>query len=129
MTLDLWILVACAALQWTLVMAAAWPRLQTNGFAWGMGNRNAASVTMPPWAQRTQRASDNLHENLILFAILVLVVHVAGKANDISAMGAEVFFGARLLHAALYIAGVPVLRTIVWAISIAGLVMIASALF
>ena len=37
--------------------------------------------------------------------------------------GALVFLIARTLYVAIYIAGVPVVRTLVWAVSWAGLVM------
>ena len=67
-------------------------------------------------------------ENLPLFTILVLVAHVAGLADGTTALGAQVFVGARALHAALYVAGIPVARTLAWSVSIVGLGMIAYAI-
>jgi uncharacterized MAPEG superfamily protein len=128
MTTDLWMLVASAALHWVTILVAATPRLLINGFGWGFGPRDVASAEVPAWAQRAQRASTNMNENLILMAILVLVVHVAGLANETTALGAQLFFWARLAHPLTYMIGVPVVRTLVWMISIAGLFLIASAL-
>ena len=61
---------------------------------------------------------------LVLFAILVLVAKATGKANDMTALGAELFFWGRLVHALIYLAGIPWLRTGAWAVSMVGLVLI-----
>ena len=70
-----------------------------------------------------------MKENLPLFAALVLIVQVSGSNNEMSAMGAELFIAARLAHAGAYIAGVPGLRTLLWATSIVGMFMVASSFF
>ena len=76
------------------------------------------------WAGRAARAHRNMLENLVLFAALVLVAVAAGKTNDMTLTGAQLFFWARLVYALVYIAGVPWLRTGVWAVSLVGLAMI-----
>ena len=68
-------------------------------------------------------------ENLVLFAILVLVAHAAGRANEMTALGAMLFFYGRLAHAIVYIAGVPWVRTAAWTVSVVGLLLIAVPLF
>jgi uncharacterized MAPEG superfamily protein len=60
----------------------------------------------------------------VLFAALVLVAVVAGKANDMTLLGAQIFFWARLAYAAIYIAGITWVRTVVWLVSVIGLVLI-----
>ena len=45
------------------------------------------------------------------FAALVLVAHVSGAVNEATAFGASVFFCARVVHALVYLAGVPWVRT------------------
>lgn len=87
------------------------------------GNRD----NVPPitgWGGRAKRAHANMLENLVLFAALVLVAHVAGKTNEMTALGAQIFFWARVAYAAVYIAGIPWIRTGVWTVSVAGLVLI-----
>ena len=76
------------------------------------------------WAGRAARAHRNMLENLVLFAALVLVAVAAGKTNDTTLMGAQIFLWARVAYALVYIAGIPWLRTGVWAVSIVGLAMI-----
>ena len=52
-----------------------------------------------------------------------------GKSNATSALGAQLYFWARVAYVPLYAAGVPYLRTLVWTISLIGLVMVLAALF
>jgi uncharacterized MAPEG superfamily protein len=76
------------------------------------------------WIGRSMRAHRNMVENLVPFAALVLVAHVAGAANAATALGATIFFWARAVYAIVYIAGIPWLRTLVWTVSIIGEVII-----
>ena len=80
------------------------------------------------WAGRAKRAHFNMLENLVLFAVLVLVAAFAGKTNDATLLGAQLFFWARLVYAFVYWVGIPWVRTGVWAVSIAGLIMIFAQL-
>jgi uncharacterized MAPEG superfamily protein len=92
------------------------------------GNRD----NVPPltgWALRAQRAHINMLESLVVFAILVLVAHATGRLNETTALGANLFFWARLAYAVIYVIGVPWLRTLVWAVSFLGLLVILSVLF
>lgn len=79
-------------------------------------------------AGRAQRAHRNMVENLVLFATLVLIAVVAGRTNEGTLLGAQLFVGARTAYALVYLVGIAWLRTIVWAASMAGLVMIFAAL-
>ena len=87
------------------------------------GNRE----NLPPitgWADRAARAHRNMLENLVLFAALVLVAHVAGKANGVTILGSELFFWARLVYVPVFVIGIPWVRTGVWGVSVVGLVLI-----
>ena len=75
-------------------------------------------------AGRAQRAHRNMLESLVLFAALVLVAQAIGKANAATALGAQLFFWGRLAYAIVYLAGIPWIRTGVWAVSVVGLVII-----
>ena len=77
------------------------------------------------WAGRAKRAHLNMIENLVLFAALVLIAAVSGKANATTAMGAMIFFWGRLAYAVIYVAGIPWLRTLAWFVSVIGMAMIA----
>ncbi len=87
------------------------------------GNRD----DIPPiegMADRANRAHRNMLENLVLFAILVLVAQMAGKANATTAAGACLFFWARVVYVPVYLLGIPWVRTGVWGVSVIGLAMI-----
>jgi len=76
----------------------------------------ADSTPLPAWAARAKKAHYNALENLAPFAVLVIVAHLAGAANEATAAAAIAFFWARLAHFVLYAAGVPFGRTITFTI-------------
>jgi uncharacterized MAPEG superfamily protein len=76
------------------------------------------------WGGRAARAHRNMLENLVLFAALVLVAVAAGKTNDMTLLGAQIFLWARVAYAAVYLIGLPWIRTATWGVSVVGLAMI-----
>jgi uncharacterized MAPEG superfamily protein len=87
------------------------------------GNRDNLPV-LTGWAGRAQRAHHNMLESLVLFTALVLIAVVANKTNQTTLLGAQLFLWARVAYAAVYLAGIPWLRTGVWAVSVIGLALI-----
>lgn len=87
------------------------------------GNREAA-INITGWAGRAIRAHRNMLESLVLFAGLVLAANAMGVSNGATVLGAQLFFWSRLGYAVVYLAGIPWLRTAVWAVSLVGLGMI-----
>lgn len=128
MTMLLWLVVATVVLSWTLIMADATPGLIRNGMAWGMGNREGPPQELTGVSHRIRRSNLNLQENLPLFVALALVAHVSGQANATTVLGAQIFFGARVAHAGVFIAGFPGVRTAIWGVSIAGMGMMVASL-
>jgi uncharacterized MAPEG superfamily protein len=128
MSLDLKYLLFSVLLTFVQVLISAASANQSVGLTALAGNRE----DMPPltgFAGRARRAHLNMIENMVLFTALVLIAHVAGKANAMTAMGALVFFWARLVYAVIYLLGLPWLRTVAWAVSVIGMAMIALQLF
>ena len=124
MTTDLWMLVATGLLGAALPLVYLTGRASVpGGLTWAFGNRDS-DLPVKPWVQRAVRAHDNLTENLGLFAILVLVAHVTGKANATTALGAELFFFARVAHIATYVGGIVYLRTAAYFVGVAGELLI-----
>lgn len=74
-------------------------------------------------AGRADRAANNMIEAMAMFLALVLAASVAGKAPQ-AAFGATIFFWARVAYWPAYLAGIPVLRTLIWLVSIVGLILI-----
>lgn len=129
MTTDLWMLVASGVLCLLLTGVYGVGRSQVpGGLEWGLGNRDTP-LAVAAWTERAVRAHLNLVENLTPFAILVLTAHVAGKANAMTGLGATIFFLARVAHAAVYTAGIKVVRTLVFFAGLVGEVLILIQLF
>jgi uncharacterized MAPEG superfamily protein len=127
MTPDLNYLLMSVVLTFVQVLIAAVAANQAVGLTVLAGNREDLPV-LTGLAGRAKRAHLNMIENMVLFAALVLIAAVAGKANATTAMGALVFFWARLAYAVIYLLGVPWLRTAAWFVSVIGMVMIACQL-
>lgn len=123
MTIELKMLLWSVALTFVQVLIASMGANQQVGLATLAGNRDAMPE-LAGWTGRAQRAHRNMLENLPLFIALVLIAQLANRTNAMTALGAELFFWARLAQAVLYIAGVPWLRTLAWLVSVVGLVLI-----
>ena len=72
---------------------------------------------MAAWAIRMKAAHYNAVENLVVFAVLVLIANAAGVTNDCTAAAAAIYFWARVAHFFAYTFRVPWGRTITFAIA------------
>jgi uncharacterized MAPEG superfamily protein len=122
-------LIWSAVLTWLMLMTAS--VLRSRGWTPGgtkiaFGNRDDLPEATP-LAGRADRAARNMLENLVLFSAAVLAVALADKTSAQTALGAGIFFWARLAYWPCYLAGVIYLRTALWLVSIIGLAMVAAA--
>ncbi|MEA2847753.1 MAG: hypothetical protein QOG78_3034 [Rhodospirillaceae bacterium] len=124
MSPDLYYLLMSAVLCFVQMLIAATGANTQVGLPALAGNREGLPEIVG-WGGRARRAHLNMLENLVLFSALVLIAAVAGKANATTAMGAMIFFWARLAYALIYLIGIPWLRTLAWFVSVIGMVMIA----
>ncbi|WP_312161439.1 MAPEG family protein [Phenylobacterium sp.] len=119
---------------WTLVLAFAQillfdiARTSQYGLKWNTGPRDGEMPPLSDRAGRLKRAQDNLFETLPLFLGAVLIAHVAGKESETTALGAQIYFWARVAYVPLYAWGVRHLRSLAWLVSIVGLGMVAQAI-
>jgi uncharacterized MAPEG superfamily protein len=127
MTPDLELLVWSAALTLAQMLIAVAGATMQVGLPRLAGNREDLPAATG-WAWRAQRAHLNMLESLAVFAIVVLVAHVTGAANETTALGAALFFWGRVAYALIYLAGIPWLRTAAWGVSVAGIVLVFSVL-
>ena len=93
------------------------------GLAWNTGPRDS-SPPLTGVAGRSERAYRNFLETFPFFAAAVLAVTVAGRADENSALGVQLYFWARLVYVPLYLGGVPWVRSLVWLASMAGLALL-----
>lgn len=124
MSPDLKYLLFSVILTFVQMLVAAMGANQAVGLNTLAGNREGLPE-IKGWAGRAKRAHLNMVENMVLFAALVLIAAVAGKANTMTAMGAAIFFWGRVAYAVIYVAGIAWLRTVAWFVSVIGMVLIA----
>jgi uncharacterized MAPEG superfamily protein len=68
------------------------------------------------WAQRMIKAHENAVENLALFAPAVLAAHALNVSTPVTHAAVVIYFLARLVHFIVYAAGIPVVRTLAFAV-------------
>jgi uncharacterized MAPEG superfamily protein len=130
MTPLLTLVVYMAIVTWASLLAASLIRAEgwtLPGMMLAMGNGDNLRAPSP-LAGRADRAARNTADNFMLFAALAVVAHVAGAQSPKVLLGAEVFFWSRLVYLVVYYAGIPVLCTAVWGVSIVGLAMMVVAM-
>ncbi len=107
-------------LAWTaLLTASLWivyiaAQVMTNGLLAPQNYVDPKPRPVPLWGLRANRAHLNAVESFAPFAALVLIAHVAGKADGTTAFWAMAFFWLRLAHAIVYWLALPFVRTIVF---------------
>ena len=68
------------------------------------------------WATRMKAAHSNAVENLVVFAALVLIAHVAGVSTETTVLACQIYFWARVVHLLSYTMAIPWVRTISFAV-------------
>ena len=102
---------------------------QQRGLAWNASARDGEPKPLTGVAARMDRALRNFLETFGFFAAAVLAVVVAQRTSAHTAFGAQLYLWARVAYVPVYAAGIPYLRTLIWAVSLAGLLMVLLALF
>ena len=103
------------------VGVAATLATQQRGLKWNAGNRDEETKPLTGMAARAERARGNFLETFPFFAAVVLALAAQGLHSAQTAMGTELYFWARLVYLPVYLIGIPYVRTLVWAVSIWGL--------
>lgn len=94
-----------------------------------VGARDAMSPAgLTPLHGRAKRAQANMTESMVMFTPLVLIIAHLGISTQMTVLGAALFFWGRVAFAPLYYFGVPWLRTLAWAVSIFGIILLMLAL-
>ncbi len=125
---------ALSYLAWTLVLAilqvslASATKRRQDGTQWATGSRDAKHPEYEGLAGRMVRAQANLYEALPLFIGAVLLAHVSLRDGTLTAWGAGIFFWARLAYIPAYAYGLSPWRSVIWAVSVLGLVLVLVSL-
>jgi uncharacterized MAPEG superfamily protein len=77
---------------------------------------------------RTKRIVDNHREGLTVFAPLVLIAALNHVHSGTTVLACQLFLGARVAHAIIYLFGIPKIRPLAFAGSLAATVMMLIAI-
>ncbi len=130
MNSELHLLVWSVALGLVQIALVATCTLLQHGLRWTVSARDdAANPLTGVVAARLDRACANFLETFPLFAAAVLAAHWMAPGSALTVLGAQLYFWARLAYVPAYAAGIPWLRSVIWGVSLAGiLVLLAAAL-
>jgi uncharacterized MAPEG superfamily protein len=104
-------------------------RITIRGLFGSMANPSRTDKPHAEWATRLMFAHDNAVENLVVFAPLVLILGQLDYSTKTTTYACAVYFWARVAHLIVYTLGLPVFRTLAFAIGFAAQVVLALAIF
>jgi uncharacterized MAPEG superfamily protein len=104
-------------------------RIMVRGLMGAMANPSRNDKPQSPWAQRLYFAHTNAVENLVIFASLVLILDDINHSTQTTAIACAVYFWARLAHVIVYLLGIPVLRTLAFAVGFLAQAALVLAIF
>ena len=98
------------------------------GLRWAASPRHETVEPPGVLLGRARRALANLLETYPLFIAAVLAVAVAGRLDRWSLVGAHLYLWSRVAYLGLYLAGVPLVRSLIWNVALAGIVIVFAQL-
>ena len=116
-------------LGWSTVMLFAYVMIQgqtatrDRGLDWNAGPRDGEQKPLGEMAGRAERALKNFQETYPVFIALALGLVVTDRTGGLGAIGAWLWFGARIAYIPLYLFGIKYVRSLCWTVSILGLLL------
>ena len=124
MTTELLVLAWGCVLALVHVFAAVRVKTRQYGVKWNMGARDEALPPPEPIVGRLARAQANFFETFPIAAAAILIVTVAGRTDEWTAIGAILWLAMRALYLPVYALGIPKLRTVIFLLSVVGIALI-----
>lgn len=124
MTAELNVLAWGCVLALVHIFAAVRVKTRQYGTRWNVGARDEELPPPQPIVGRLARAQANFFETFPIFAAAALIVAVADLGDRWTMMGAWLWLAARIAYLPLYALGVPVVRTIAFLASVAGIALV-----
>jgi uncharacterized MAPEG superfamily protein len=129
MSVEMQILFCAVALGIVQLVLSVLFSVSGRGLAWGIGPRDEARPALAKIGGRIERAWDNFRETFPLFAVAVLIGQALGLHTAMSVLGAQIYIWARLLYVPAYVIAIPGTRTLTWAASFAGILLVLSPIW
>ncbi len=129
MTRELFWLTLTTAMTGLLWFPYILDRIMVRGLWATLDNPKPNAKPQSPWARRLYFAHTNAVENLVVFAAFVLTLNAMEHSTMATAIACAVYFWARLAHALVYAAGLPIARTLAFAIGFFAQAALVLAIF
>jgi len=126
MTTELQMLLWAMALGLVHLVATVLATIAQNGMMYAFKARDEQRPLVGTMA-RLERAFRNFLETFPFFIAAVLMAQALNHHTAMSVLGAQLYFWARLVYIPIYVSGLPVVRTLTWSVSMAGILMVMSA--
>lgn len=123
MITELTVLAWGCVLAFVHIFAAAQVSTRQYGTKWNMGPRDELLPAPEPLVGRLRRAQANFFETFPIVVAAIAILAISGRANANTALGAWLWLGSRVVYLPLYALGIPVVRTLAFAVSFVGIVM------
>lgn len=106
------------------IFAAVRAKTAQYGTRWNVGARDESMPPLNPLAGRLARAQANFFETFPIMIAAVTIAVLRERTSEVTAAGAWIWLAARIVYLPLYAAGVPVVRTVSFLASLAGILMV-----
>lgn len=124
MSIELKMLLYSVIVLVTLLLLQTLVGIFQNGVGYTLSPRDEGSDGVG-YGARLERAFYNMLETFPIFAAVVLMVEATESWTSITAMGAQLYFWGRVFYVPTYVAGIPLLRSIIWLVATFGMTLIA----
>lgn len=120
-----------ASVLWGFVqlVAAAQAANMQYGLKWAASPRDVEMPPLKPIPGRIARNFRNYMETFPFFAAAVLIAQAVGVHDAMTQWGCIAYLGGRVCYTALYIAGIPLIRSLFWNIASFGMLAVLAAPF
>jgi len=129
MSFELMMLAAASLWGFLQLVAAAQAANAQYGLKWAASPRDVEMPPLTPIPGRINRNFRNYMETFPFFAAAVLTVQAAGVHNELTHWGSIAYIGGRIAYTALYVSGIPLIRSLFWNIAAFGMLAVLAAPF
>jgi uncharacterized MAPEG superfamily protein len=123
-SVELQMLAASAVLGLVQLVLAVLFSVGARGMTWALGSRDSAGAPLGTTGGRLERAFNNFLETFPIFAVAVLIATLLNRHTAMTVLGAQLYFWARVAFVPVYALGIPVARTLVWAVALVGILLV-----
>lgn len=129
MSFELMVLTAASFWGFVQLVAAAQAANVQHGLRWAASPRDVEMPPLKPIPGRISRNFRNYMETFPFFAAAVLAAEAAGVHNELTHWGSIAYIGGRIAYTALYVSGMPLIRSLFWNVAAFGMLAILAAPF